>query len=96
MTEDVKSDDGQKQLTSLFELQLGAFPSQVFKHCGTTPGQGAGSGGVGCPGCPGCPGPGAGEGTGESPVGIGIPVPTHSVQIVDVDVRVTVESVLVV
>ena len=89
MTEEVKSDDGQKQLMSLFDLQLGALLSQVFRHCGTTSGQGAGSWGGGCSD------PGVDEVTGDCPVGIGIPVPSHSVQIVEVVVRVTVESVLV-
>lgn len=81
MTEEVKSEDGQKQLISLFELQSGALLSQVFKHCGTTPGQSAG--------------PGTGVFTGYCPVGTGTPVPSHSVQNVEVDVRVTVDNVLV-
>ena len=88
MTEEVKSDDGQKHFISVLESQFGALLSQVFMHCGTTPGQGAGSCGVGCPE------PGAG--TGYCPVGTGIPVPTHLVQIVELDVNVTVETVVVV
>lgn len=37
-------EEGQKQLMSLFELHFGTKLSQVFRHCGTTLGQGASMG----------------------------------------------------
>lgn len=61
MTADVNSEEGQKQLISLFEPHLGTKLSQVFRHCGTTLGHGASIGTAG--------GNAGGEELGESVTG---------------------------
>ena len=45
MTAEVKSDEGQKQLLSEFELHWGTIESQVLRQDGRTDGQGALGGG---------------------------------------------------